>query len=173
MVREHTPEELAEAKKVLREARPLFEERAKRELAEKERWQKEIEMLERRVHNEFVPVDLGNGDTIALRTCLSEKEEIKLKSLLNRWEKGDEKAAYEIVALVTANELITADWLKKNPDKFAVSDLLNVLFGMLEQRAAHHRETLARVKALTNFRTEPAGSEPGGVPALHEGDRSA
>lgn len=172
MPRQHTPEELAEAERVLKEAEPLFKERASREQPEKEKWAKEIAMLERRVHNEFVPVDLGNGDTIALRTCLSEKEEVKLKSLLLKWEKGDEKAAYEIVALVTANELITSDWLKKNPDKFAVSDLLKVLFGMLEQRAAHHRDTLQRVKNLTNFRPDPAGAEPGGIPALHEGDRS-
>lgn len=172
MVRQHTPEELAEAERVLKEATPLFEQRKIREQAEKEKWAKEIAMLERRVHNEFVPVDLGNGDTIALRTCLSEKEEVKLKSLLLKWEKGDEKAAYEIVALVTANELITSDWLRKNPDKFAVSDLLKVLFGMLEQRATHHQETLTRVKNLTTFRTDQAGPESGRVSTLHAGDRS-
>lgn len=172
MPRQHTPEELAEAKRILKEAAPLFEQRQITEQAERERWAHEIAMLERRVHNEYIPVDLGNGDTVALRTCLSEREEVRLKTLLLKWEKGDEKAAYEIVALITANELITADWLKKNPDKFAVSDLLKVLFGMLEQRAAHHRDTLQRVKNLTNFRPDPAGAEPGGIPALHEGDRS-
>jgi len=169
MVRVHTPEELAEAERILKSVEPqlkAFQE------AEKNRWANEIAMLERRVKNEYQPVQLGNGDTIALRTCLSEREEIKLAGLIDRWSKGDKKAAYEIVALVTANELITVDWLRKNPDKFSVSDLLKVLFGMLEQRTQFHRDAMERVRQLSTFRPEPAGSKPGGLPPLHEGSGS-
>jgi len=165
MVRTHTPEELAEAERILRSVEPQL--KAFRE-AEKNRWANEIAMLERRVKEEYQPVQLGNGDTIALRTCLSEKEEIKLSGLIERWSQGDKKAAYEIVALVTANEFITVDWLKKNPDKFSVTDLLNVLFGMLEQRAQFHRETMERVRKLSTFRTEPARPKSGGLSPLHE-----
>jgi len=88
MVRVHTPEELAEAERILKSVEPqlkAFQE------AEKNRWANEIAMLERRVKNEYQPVQLGNGDTIALRTCLSEREEIKLAGLIDRWSKAIRK----------------------------------------------------------------------------------
>ena len=178
MVRQHTPEELAEAKRILKESEPLFEKRKVREQAEREKWAGEIAMLERRVRDEYVEVDLGNGDTIALRSCLSEAEGKKIGRLEKERSgldmtnpENSERAddiAFEILEFVTANPIITKTWLKKNRDRFAINDMLTVTFGWYDQQIAQFR----RIKDLKSFRPEQTGPELRGVPALHEGDRS-
>ena len=178
MVRQHTPEELAEAKRILKESEPLFEKRKVREQAEREKWASEIAMLERRVRDEYVEVDLGNGDTIALRTCLSEGEGKRIAKLekdragldLSAPESAEQadEIAFEILEIVTANPIITKSWLKKNRDKFALNDMLTVTFGWYDQQIARFR----RIKDLKSFRPEQTGPELRGVPALHESDRS-
>lgn len=174
MVRQHTPEELAEAERILKESEPLFEKRRIREQDEKERWAGEIAMLERRVRDEYVDVDLGNGDTIALRSCLSEAEGKRIGKLEKERtgldptipenaERADE-IAFEILEIVTANPIITKPWLKKNRDRFAINDMLTVTFGWYDQQIARFR----RIKDLKSFRPEQTGPELRGVPALHE-----
>lgn len=136
---------------------------------QRERDLDEIAMLTRRVKEEYSDIDLGSGDMISIRTCLSETEEVKLGKLIDKWAKKDDKAAYEIVALITKNPLINVKWLRDNPDAFSVTDLLEVLFGMLEQRSNRHQETLDRVTRLTSFRHDKTRPDAGCVLPLHEG----
>ena len=172
-MRQHTPEELKEIDRILKEAEPLFEERRVREEADRKRWASEIAMLERRVREETVDVDLGSGDTLAIRACLSEAEGKKIAKLEKERRDLDpedpksqakmDEIAYEILEMVTANPLITKDWLKKNRDRFAVSDMLAVTFAWYQAQADRFR----RMQDLKSFRPEPAGTELRGVPALH------
>jgi hypothetical protein len=176
MVRKHTPEELAEAERILKEAEPLFKEREIREQAEKERWVKEIAMLERRVKEDHVDIDLGHGDTLAVRTCLSDEESGRLGDLYKTWftplKKPDKNAiakrkevSYEIIELVTANPAITKDWLKSNPDKFATDDMVNAIFTWAELRQKRENERAQRLVSAVLFRQEPEGAGIRELPA--------
>lgn len=161
MPRAHTPEELAEAKRVLAEAKPLLDQIKQDQQAENQQWNLEISLLERRISEQFDMVELPGGGEIAIRKCPSEEEETKLKKLLTAWGKGNAEAAYKIIELVTANPMITADWLKKNPDKFSVADAMEIMFQTFEKRAQAQRERLERIRRLQSFREEPAGPESG------------
>jgi len=176
MARQHTPEELAEAERILKEAEPLFKEREVREQAEKDRWAKEIEMLERRVKEDYVDIDLGHGDTLAIRTCLSDKESGRLGELYQSWftpmDSPDKNAiakrkgvSYEIIELVTANPAITKEWLKKNPDKFATDDMVNAIFTWAELRQKRENERAQRLVSAVLFRKEPEGAGLRELPA--------
>lgn len=178
-MRQHTPEELKEIDRILKEAEPLFEERRVREEADRKRWASEIAMLERRVREETVDVDLGSGDTLAIRACLSEAEGKKIAKLEKErrdLDPGEPKAqarmdeiAYEILEMVTANPLITKDWLKKNRDRFAVSDMLAVTFAWYQAQADRFR----RINSARSFRPDDAGPELRGVSPPHEDPGSA
>lgn len=176
MVRQHTPEELAEAERILKEAEPLFKEREVREQAEKERWAREIAMLERRVKEDYVDIDLGHGDTLAIRTCLSNEESGRLGELYQTWfaplKEPDKnaiakrkKVSYEIIELVTANPAITKDWLRKNPDKFATDDMVNAIFTWAELRQKRENERAQRLVSAVLFRQEPEGAGLRELPA--------
>ena len=58
-----TPAEIEES---LAQAQPLFQKMDQRYNAVTFKWQNEIAMLERRVHDCYEDVDLGNGDIIAV-----------------------------------------------------------------------------------------------------------
>jgi len=174
MARPHTPEELAEAKRILKEATPLFEQRKITEQAERERWSHEIAMLERRVRDEYVEIDLGGGDTLAIRTALSEVESIKLGELYKQWftpmKKPDKnavtakkKVSYEIIALVTANPLITRDWLEQNPDRFSTDDAVHAIISYAEERQKRENDRARGLIETLTFRPLQAGAELRGV----------
>jgi len=112
-----------------------------------ERWTDEIAMLERRVRETTVDIDLGNGDKIPIRARLSDSEDARLTKLRLKLSKGggDKDAALEIAALVTANPLITVEWLKENPNKFAIVDLLEIIFSYFEQQGRTFIERKARL----------------------------
>lgn len=118
---------------------------------EEKKWLEELAMLERRVKEGVVYVELDNGDKIALRSNLSEMESVKLGALnaerLAKETKKDRRArvTYEIIAMVTANRLITVNWLESNKDKFAVNDALRILLGYYDKQ----REEM---EALVSFR---------------------
>ncbi len=172
MARQHTPEELAEAERLLKEGQPIFDQMNEEIQAENERWAAEIAMLERRIHEEFVDIDLGHGDIIAIRCCLSETESGRLGELYQKWftpMKEPDKAAirarktvaYEIIALTTANPLITVKWLKEHPDQFSTDDAVNMILSWAENRQKRENERAARLVSAINFRPNSAGSEPG------------
>ena len=178
-MRKHTPEELAAAERILKEAQPLFEQRNIREQAEQERFAAEIAMLERRILDEHVELELSGGDVLLLRTCLSETESGKLGELYKKWfsplKNPDKNAiasrknvAYEIIALTTANPIITVAWLKKNPDRFSTDDAANMILSWAEKRQVRENERAVRLVDAISFRPKPAGAELRGLPASDE-----
>lgn len=121
-------------------------------------WDREIALLQHRVAEQFEQVDIGGGDTLAIRTCLSDEESERFISLLAESERKDATAnerataTYQILALITANPLMTEDWFRDNRANYATMDLMGVLVGFLESRAIQQRERVKRVKDIASFR---------------------
>jgi len=165
----------AEALVMLKSHQPNFDKIAAAEISQTLRWQDEVAMLERRVQDVYEMVDLGNGDKIAVRTALSEEEMQRLQKLEKRMvkihkkleelgkddteseTKEDDLAAlhadlsditYQQIALMTANPIITADWLAENKAKWPVADALVVLSAYMEQSL---RRRVDQVKNIQSF----------------------
>lgn len=119
-------------------------------------WDQELAMLERRVKEEIALVDLGNGDTIAIRAGLSEAEAKRIQALSTERDglspEADaqrlEDIAYEIVAIVTANPMITAEWLRENQDKIAVSDMLTISLSWYSEQAQRAKDAVIRARSF-------------------------
>jgi len=147
----------AEIDQSLSQAQPLFQKMDQRYNAAALKWQNEIAMLERRVHDCYEDVDLGNGDKIAVRTALSEEEMLEYGAIEQRkteLEKDDpelSRLTYRQIELMTANPLITADWLEENKDKWPVNDALAIMQAFLEGIMTRR---MNRVGDLQKFRTE-------------------
>jgi hypothetical protein len=119
---------------------------------EEARWNREIAMLERRIPETANYLQLPGGqDAIAVRISYSVTEEAELVRILQHCG-SDPDAVYELIEKVTANPLITKDWLKENPGKFAINDFLEVLMGWLETRKARRVEIAARLAEVASFR---------------------
>lgn len=147
----------AEIDQSLSQAQPLFERMDQKYNAATFKWQNEIAMLERRVHDCYEDVDLGNGDKIAVRTALSEEEMQEYGAIEQRktdLEKNDpelSRLTYRQIELMTANPLITAEWLEANKDKWPVNDALVIMQAFLEGIMTRR---MNRVGDLQKFRTE-------------------
>ena len=110
----------------------------------------EIAMLRRRIQYESKAYDLGNGDTIRLRTRLTEKELNEVIKLfderLHIHQKATKRGAggltkeedsriasiiRKLTATAITNPLITPEWLLRHPDDIAFGDLY-ALHAMLD-----------------------------------------
>lgn len=171
MVRKHTPEELAEANRLLEEGKPLLDALRSQELKDKLKWQKEIDSLQERITTQFIDVPLKGGGTIAIRTNLSETEEKRMVELIKSMG-TDPKAIYEIVVLGTANPYITMDFLEGNPDKYSITDLLTVILAVFRQRRDEAKESYEELQRIISFREESTGTDAGGLLAVHGDNRS-
>lgn len=146
-----------EISSLLSEHKDLFQQMDQKYNAATFKWQNEIAMLERRVHDCYEDVDLGNGDKIAVRTALSEEEMQEYGAIEQRkteLEKNDpelSRLTYRQIELMTANPLITADWLEENKDKWPVNDALAIMQAFLEGIMTRR---MNRVGDLQKFRTE-------------------
>lgn len=105
------------------------------------KWAAEIEMLTRRIGNETDYVDLGNGDKIAVRTRLSYAE-IELMDKLakdsNELQKNGKiteanDLLYEMYAIITANPLITKEFLREHKDSYSFNDMITIVKGYQEK----------------------------------------
>ena len=174
-----TPEEKAALLKQIKESDPEIKQLRAHQAAKNRKWADEIAMLERRVKDEAEFVDLGHGDTLAIRTCLSDIESGRLGELYQSWftplkdpDKNAiakrKKIAFEIIELVTANPMITQEWLEENRDKFATDDVVNAIFSWAELRQKRENKRAQRLVSAVLFRPEQTGPELRGVPALHE-----
>lgn len=149
-----TPAEIEES---LNQAQPLFQKMDQRYNAATFKWQNEIAMLERRVHDCYEDVDLGNGDKIAVRTALSEEEMQEYGAIEQRktkLEKDDpelSRLTYRQIELMTANPLLTTDWLEANKDKWPVNDALVIMQAFLEGIMTRR---MNRVGDLQKFRNQ-------------------
>lgn len=146
-----------EISSLLSEHKDQFQKMDQKYNAATYKWQNEIAMLERRVHDCYEDVDLGNGDKIAVRTALSEEEMQEYGAIEQRkteLEKNDpelSRLTYRQIELMTANPLITADWLEENKDKWPVNDALVIMQAFLEGIVSRR---MNRVGDLQKFRTE-------------------
>jgi hypothetical protein len=157
-----TEDKQAQLLRVLEEERPNFSVFEEYDRIKTEAWDSELDMLKRRVESRFEMLELPGGDSIAVRTCLTESEEARLGDLFLRTFSGkDTDAPYELIELCTANPRITAQWIKENPDEFATQDLLDVLYGYLERKQQIRQEQADRVRAIASFRIKRDGEESG------------
>jgi len=122
-----------------------------------EKWQHEIEMLERRVKSNFIDIDLGDGDSIAIRACLSEEETRKLAKLNQERLKHDpeqeeaklNEIGYEILELITVNPRFTKQYFQDNRDKYGTEDLLKAFFGYYEQMDQRAQKMVQRAQKIS------------------------
>jgi hypothetical protein len=149
---------------MLKQHQPSFDQMNMAEITQNMKWQDEIAMLERRVKDVYEMVDLGNGDRIAVRTALSEEEMQNLQELEKRTaeihktitsgtadnELHEELSdiTYQQIALMTANPIITADWLAENKARWPVSDALVVISSFIEESI---KRRVGRVKEIQSF----------------------
>jgi hypothetical protein len=148
------------------EAKANFELLRKSTEEEKHKWDSEIEFLEKRPQIMYVNITLsGNGlmpdGTIAIKTHLSQREEKRLIELNNGIKKGEEDAAFDIVELATMNPLITKDYLKTNPDRFSITDMIDVITGYYENRGKLEQERKERINSIVTFRTDKTRAKSG------------
>lgn len=145
----------AEALAMLRGHQSNFDLMSASEIIQQNRDLDEIAMLERRVNTLYEDVDLGNGDTIRVRTALSEEESVEYNNLQNRLADATEEEKSEItyrqLEIMTANPLLTADWFRDNQDKWPVNDALSVAAGFLENQLQQRKD---RVGNLQRFRSQ-------------------
>jgi hypothetical protein len=166
-----SPQEIDDA---LKKAKPLFDKRDKALAVQTDKWQREIDMLERRVEEAYEDLDLPGGDTIAIRTCLSNPESKRLGELKQEQIKSDpvkdadrlEELMYEILGTITANPLLTVDWFRQNEGKYAMVDAVTMSIGYYEKQVQQLRERNRKVKAAQSFREDESGTELRDVPAL-------
>ena len=153
-----SPEKQAQLLSVLEQEKSNFHVFDDHEKIKCEAWSNELSMLRRRVETRFEMLEIPGGDAIAVRTCLTEKEEDELGELLTRaFVKGDKDAPYEIIEMCTANPCITAQWLKENPDEFSTQDFLAVLYGYIDRKQEIRQEMADRVMKIASFRVKRAG----------------
>ena len=148
----------------LREKRArLVAERGAALAEEQSKWDAEIATLERRTRTEIEEIDLGNGDTIAVWSCLSadetrllgylQKAQVEIAGGRNPNDLSEEDAEAlddvqrEIIELVTANPVITAEWLRANPERFATQDVLVASIGYYA-RMGERVERAARARSF-------------------------
>ena len=148
-----------EAQAILDAHQEDFAKAKKQKVEEAERWEKEILSLESRITNEAVEIDLGNGASIAIRTCLLAREVERLdflekSQLAEEDSKKREAMACEMIEIITANPLITKEWLMDNRDKYSPADVLAILLGFLEVRLQERMEHVRRLQSAALFRSK-------------------
>jgi hypothetical protein len=159
MVRKHTPEELEAAQKILKDRAPHMAKMRDDIGQEKARWSAEISALENRIKTEAIEIDLGNGASIAIRTCLDGNESERLDALEKAWkteQDPDKKTEYsaEMIELITLNPLITKEWILENKDKYSPSDILKVLIGYMEVRLKERIDRIVKIQSAASFLTK-------------------
>lgn len=151
----NSPEALA-----LREKRDRLIKTRNKELdKDNEQYQIEITRLQKRVATQTAQIPLGDTDTIEVWSCLSEQETKligqmeKLKKEIVAGRPMDELSVaetealnditYQILEMVTANPLITYQWLLENPDKYSTQDMAIAFVGFYSEIAERAQRTLS------------------------------
>lgn len=125
---------------------------------EADKWNREIECLERRLETNYVDIDIGGGDTIAIRASVSEKEMNYIAGLEKKRLALDQdtdreeisEITYEILSIMTANPLLTKEYFAENSDKYSTEDMLKVMLGYYDQMV----QRVTRAKSIESFRTK-------------------
>jgi len=142
----------------------------KTDAEDRDKWQREIELLETRVQTNFKDIQIdNNGGTIAIKASLSDSDMGKIAKLdqkrsgigtrdkeddLTLTEKEIDEAneiAWEILGMVTANPVMTKEWFANNRDKYSTEDMMTVSLGYYDKIA----ERMERVRGIQQFRHKP------------------
>jgi hypothetical protein len=155
-----SPKQIAEAVK----NNPSFKKMREMTEAEQAMWRDEVKILESRIETAVVSVDLGNGQKIAIRIALTDAETTRLNWLEDQTKKtkdAEKRIEYtcESIAIITANPLITKEYLMNNRDKYSPSDLLSLILGYLEVRLKEQHRRIANIQSAISFRPDGKGSE--------------
>ena len=138
--------------------------------AQDEKWQHEIELLESHITSNIkdIPID-NNGGTIAIRASPNDTDMDKIAKLEQKRSKlgtkDDEgnkiltdeeidkanEIAWEVLATVTANPLMTVEWFANNRDKYSTEDMMMVTLGFYEDMETR----MQRVSEVKQFRNKP------------------
>jgi hypothetical protein len=122
-----------------------------------EKWQREADLLERRVKTNTHKVKIGKeGETIEIRISLSDYEVGEIVRLDNvrsalDIEEDIEKIneiTYIILGAVTANPMFTAEWFANNRRKYSTEDMLAVTLSYFESMDKRAK----RVAEIQEFR---------------------
>jgi len=142
----------------------------KTDAEDRDKWQREIELLETRVQTNFkdIPID-DKGGTIAIKASLSDSDMGEIAKLVKKRSKigtkdedGDmiltekeideaDEIAWVMLGMVTANPLMTKEWFANNRDKYSTEDMMTVTVGYYEGIA----ERMERVSKIQQFRNKP------------------
>jgi len=170
---EKTTEEKAQMRAALEEQRQkgVFEKARQDDLIEQAGFDREIEMLQRRVKTEYEMVDLGHGDLIKIRTRVSLTEGRRILDLMKISQSAEAtpeqrmEADAEVLATATLNPALTKEWFLENPDKWSSVDSIPIIVTLFETVDKKVRQ----VSQAAAFRREQAGAGPGRNVALPPG----
>lgn len=121
------------------------------------KWQKELALLERRVQINAKEIRIGEeGETISIRISLSDYEVGEIARLDGLRLKLDpekdidkiSQITYIILATITTNPLMTAQWFADNRMKYSTEDMLSVTLSYFESMNARAK----RVAEIQEFR---------------------
>ena len=122
-------------------------------------WEEEIALLERRVKTNIIKVPIGDkkkGETLAIRGSLSDFELNKIAELdnlrktLNLKDDLDviDQITHVMLGTITANPLITSEWLAENRTKYSTEDMLSAYLTYQEEMVTRAE----RVAKINKFR---------------------
>ena len=150
----------------------LIEKFDKLTAEEEDKWQREIELLERRTETNIEDVELEKGGTIATYSSLSQEGRIKISVLFdklkelgepNGWGKKEfeesDNIIYEVFEIMTPNPYFTKEWFKKNPKRFSQNDIERLIFRARAVQLKKEIQEQKRIRGVKSFRTEPSGAK--------------
>jgi len=135
------------------------------------KWDKEIELLEKRAEEtkEEVPLEKGGSITIfstfsAERTerLIPIQHEISKMGPPSKWDADEilkaNQLAYALLAEITPNPRLTVEWFEKNKSKFTLNDIETLLLRAVEIQKdvaeKRSKELSKRAEGIKSFRTE-------------------
>lgn len=153
----------------------IKELKAKRDaamVAKDAKWQREIELLERRTETNIEDVELEKGGTIATYSSLSQEGRIQISDLFDKlkelgepekWSKKEfaesDNIIYEVFEIMTPNPFFTKEWFKNNPKRFSQNDIERLIFRARAVQLKKEIQEQKRIRGVKSFRAEPSGSK--------------
>lgn len=150
----------------------LKEKRDKVISAQDEKWQREIELLERRTETNIEDVELEKGGTIATYSSLSQEGRLKIADLFDKLKKmGDpeewgnkeliqsDNIMYEVFEIMTPNPHFTKEWFKNNPRGFSQNDIERLILRARAVQLKKEVQEQGRIRGIKSFRTKPSGDK--------------
>lgn len=137
-----------------------------------EKWQREIELLERRTETNIEDVELEKGGTIATYSSLSQEGRLKIADLFDGLKKmGDpegwgnkeliqsDNIMYEVFEIMTPNPYFTKEWFKNNPKGFSQNDIERLILRARAVQLKKEVQEQVRIRKVKSFRAKPNGAK--------------